>query len=105
MIVRNHRSSVLIDCYGLEDMVMSQISIYTTTWCPYCIMAKNLLSSLDVDWKEVNIEREGISRADLEQLTGNFTVPQIIIGGKPIGGYDNLYALKQSGQLDELLTG
>ena len=84
---------------------MPQISIYTTAWCPYCAMAKKLLSSLGIEWKEINIETEGITRGDLQQLTGNFTVPQIIISGKPIGGYDNLYALKQSGQLDALLTG
>lgn len=84
---------------------MAKIKIYTTNWCPYCSMAKKLLSSLGIKWKEINIEAEGISRADLEQLTGNFTVPQIIISGKPIGGYDKLYAMKQSGQLDALLTG
>jgi glutaredoxin len=82
---------------------MAEISMYVTTWCPYCSLARNLLESLEVAWKEINIEREGISRAQLADLTGRFTVPQIVINGKSVGGYTELYALNQSGQLKLLL--
>ncbi len=82
---------------------MSQVKMYVTTWCPYCEQAKRLLRSLDVSWSETNIEDEGLSRAELAQLTGGFTVPQIVINGKSIGGFDDLYALNQSGQLGALL--
>ncbi len=82
---------------------MSQVKMYVTTWCPYCEQAKRLLRSLDVSWSETNIEEEGLSRAELAQLTGGFTVPQIVINGKSIGGFDDLYALNQSGRLGALL--
>ncbi|MEE9161952.1 MAG: glutaredoxin domain-containing protein [Candidatus Neomarinimicrobiota bacterium] len=82
---------------------MSQVKMYVTTWCPYCEQAKRLLRSLDVSWSETNIEEEGLSRAELAQLTGGFTVPQIVINGKSVGGFDDLYALNQSGRLGALL--
>ncbi len=82
---------------------MSEVKMYVTTWCPYCEQAKRLLRSLDVSWSETNIEEKGLSRAELAQLTGGFTVPQIVIDGKSIGGFDDLYALNQSGQLEALL--
>ena len=75
------------------------IKIYTTTVCPYCSAAKRLLKEHGFEYEEINIEQEGISREKLVELTGGRTVPQIIINGKPIGGYDNLLALDQKGEL------
>lgn len=54
-------------------------------------------------WREIDIDTEGITRADLANLTGRFTVPQIIINGRPIGGYEDLYLLSQSEKLKDLL--
>ena len=82
---------------------MSQVRMYVTSWCPSCQQAKKLLRSLGVSWIETNIEKRGITRAQLAELTGDFTVPQIVIDGKTVGGYDDLYALDQSGRLQELL--
>ncbi|UCH11592.1 MAG: glutathione S-transferase N-terminal domain-containing protein [Fidelibacterota bacterium] len=84
---------------------MAQIRLYVTTWCPYCSLARNLLKSLGVKWEEIDIQREGISRAQLADLTGRFTVPQIMINDQPIGGYTELYELQQSGRLEMLLQG
>lgn len=84
---------------------MVQIDMYVTTWCPYCTQAKRLLESLGQEWKEINIEREGLSRGDLARLTGGQTVPQIVIGDQSIGGFSELFALHQSGNLQALLTG
>ena len=78
--------------------------MYVTTWCPYCTQAKRLLKSLGQEWKEINIEREGLSRGDLAKLTGGVTVPQIVIGDRPIGGFSELFALNQSGKLQAMLT-
>ena len=55
------------------------VKIYTTNWCPSCNAAKNLLDSIDVAYTEINIEEENFSRAQLEELTGGYTVPLIII--------------------------
>lgn len=75
------------------------IKIYTITVCPYCSAAKRLLTERRFEYEEINIEHEGMSREKLMELTGGRTVPQIIFDGKPIGGYDNLLALDQKGEL------
>lgn len=75
------------------------IKIYTITVCPYCSAAKRLLKERSFEYEEINIEHEGITREKLVELTGGRTVPQIIINGKPIGGYDNLLVLDQKGGL------
>ena len=80
------------------------IKIYTTNWCPSCVTAKNLLSSLNIEFKEINIEEENFSRTQLEELTGGHTVPQIVINDKGIGGYDKLLYLHQNNKLEELLN-
>ena len=82
---------------------MARINRYVTTWCPYCKRAQQLLQSLGASWEETNIERTGMTRAELAELTGGFTVPQIIINGQPIGGYDDLHTLNASGRLQDLL--
>ena len=55
-------------------------------------------------YKEINIEEEGLSRDDLAKLTGGYTVPQIIINDNPIGGFNELLQLNQSGKLKDLLA-
>ena len=62
-------------------------------------MAKRFLAEIGVEYSEVNIEEKGMSRKDLQELTGGSTVPQIIVDEKPIGGYDSMMALVQSGEL------
>ena len=75
------------------------IKMYTSAVCPYCIAAKRLLTARGFEYEEINIEHEGISREKLVEMTGGRTVPQIIINGKPIGGFDNLLVLDQKGEL------
>ena len=84
---------------------MAQIDLYITKWCPYCSMARNLLQSQGLAWHEIDIDQDGITRADLANLTGRFTVPQIVINGRAIGGYEDLYLLAQSGKLQDILEG
>ena len=79
------------------------IKLFSTRWCPYCVRAKNLLDSLGLEFEEIDIDREGLSREQLCGQTGMRTVPQIIIHGTCIGGYDDLYELKRSGELFKLL--
>ena len=80
------------------------IKIYCTNWCGPCIAAKKMLDDLGIAYKEINIEKEGLSRDDLAKLTGGSTVPQIIINDKPIGGFNELLQLNQSGKLKEILA-
>ena len=62
-----------------------------------------MLDDMDLSYEEINIEKEDISRDDLVQLTGGYTVPQIIINDNPVGGFNELLQLNQTGKLKELL--
>ena len=63
-----------------------------------------MLDDMGVSYEEINIEKEGLNRDDLSTLTGGHTVPQIIINDTPIGGFNELLQLNQSGKLKELLA-
>ena len=80
------------------------IIIYSTGWCVPCKNAKKLLDDKKVTYKEIDIEKNGISRDDLYNITGGRTVPQILINDTVIGGYSELFYLNQSGELDQLLN-
>ena len=84
---------------------MAEVIIYSTTVCPYCIRAKQLLERKGVEYKEINLSKEDPQvRIDLMQRTNHRTVPQIFINDQFIGGFDQLYALDREGKLDELLA-
>ena len=79
------------------------VIIYSTSWCPSCVSAKRLLESKKIPYTEINIEEKNISREKLVEISGAGTVPQIIIHDKPIGGFDKLLQLEQTGELNKLL--
>ncbi|ANF81035.1 glutaredoxin 3 [Acinetobacter sp. NCu2D-2] len=84
---------------------MAEVKIYSTTVCPYCIRAKQLLERKGVAYTEVNLSNEDPQvRLDLMQRTNHRTVPQIFINDQFIGGFDQLYALEREGKLDQLLA-
>jgi glutaredoxin 3 len=83
---------------------MPRITIYTTRWCGYCVRAKGLLDSRGLAYEEVGLDDDPGFRARLHELTGGWTLPQIVIGGRPIGGYTELWRLDRTGRLDELLA-
>ena len=70
---------------------MSKAIVWTKTHCPYCVNAKNLLQSKDIEYEERNIQDGDWTREQLlEAVPGARTVPQIFLDGKLIGGYDQL---------------
>ena len=75
------------------------IKIYSTNWWGSCIAAKKLLDDKGLSYEEINIEEKGISREDLIKLTGGYTVPQILINDKAIGGFNQLLILNKEGKL------
>ena len=83
---------------------MAKIRMYTTTWCGYCVRAKALLDSRGLDYEEIHLDDDEGFRARLFNLTGGWTVPQILIGDRPIGGYSELRQLDRDGRLNELLA-
>ncbi len=83
---------------------MPRIRMYTTAWCGYCVRAKVLLDDLGLEYEEVPLDDDPGFRATLHDLTGGWTVPQIMIGERPIGGYAELWRLDRDGRLDALLA-
>ena len=83
---------------------MARIRLYTTRWCGYCVRAKKLLDEKGLAYEEVAMDDSPHFRRELMDLTGGWTVPQILLDDRPIGGYAELYALERSGRLDELLA-
>ena len=83
---------------------MPQIDIYTTRYCPYCIAAKQLLTSKNVAFTEIDVSGDPQGRsAMVTRANGRTTVPQIFIGTTHVGGCDDLYALDEAGELEPLL--
>lgn len=80
---------------------MARITMYTTRWCGYCVRAKALLDSRGLEYEEIDLG-DNPDRARLNELTGGWTVPQILIDDRPIGGYTELWRLDREGRLDEL---
>jgi glutaredoxin 3 len=83
---------------------MPEILIYTTSICPYCMMAKRLLNKKGLKYTEINVDAESGLKEDMMLKTNRRTVPQIYIGDYHVGGFDELYALDQQKKLDELLA-
>ncbi len=79
--------------------------MYTTFFCPFCMRAKRLLKNKGVEFTEIGVDGDPALRQQMTERSGERTVPQIFIDGKPIGGSDELVALDGSGELDRLLQG
>jgi glutaredoxin 3 len=83
---------------------MSNVEIYTTRYCPYCISAKALLARKGIDFKEIDVSGDPEGRSKMiERANGRMTVPQIFIGKTHVGGSDELHELERAGKLDPLL--
>ena len=82
---------------------MATITIYTTPYCPYCMRAKQLLDSKEVEYQEIDVSDRSL-RPNMTKITGGTTVPQIIINDNPVGGCVELYALERANELDKLLS-
>ena len=80
---------------------MSRIQLYSTRWCGYCVRAKALLDAKQLDYEEILLDEEPEFRRRLHELTGGWTVPQIVIEGEPIGGFTELWRLDKTGELDQ----
>ena len=82
---------------------MSEVVMYCTRFCPYCISADRLLTHKGVSVNRISVDNDTDLWARMEELTGRNTVPQIFIGDRHIGGYDDLAALERAGELEPLL--
>lgn len=87
-------------CAGAPRVVM-----YSTSWCPYCARARELLARKGVAFEEIDIESGTGLRDQMIARSGRRTVPQIFVGETHVGGCDDLHALDAAGGLDPLLAG
>lgn len=83
---------------------MATVILYTKEQCPYCRLAKDLLSAKQVKFEEIRVDLDADQLEKMVRLSNRRTVPQIFINDQPIGGYDDLAALAKSGKLDSLLN-
>ena len=81
---------------------MPKIELYTTRWCGYCVRAKTLLDGKGLEYDEIHLDDDPGFRQRLFDLTGGWTVPQILVDGRPIGGYTELWRLDKEGRLETL---
>jgi len=84
---------------------MARVEIYTKSTCGYCIRARRLLETKQVEFIEYVLDGGGPMRVEMIQRAGGrTTVPQIFVDGRHIGGCDDLYALARDGKLNELFA-
>lgn len=84
---------------------MSNITVYSSPFCPYCHRAKALLKKKGVTFEEIDVFMQPRRKTEMmERAGGAHTVPQIFIGSTHVGGCDELYALDKKGGLDPLLA-
>ena len=80
-------------------------TVYTTDHCGFCRQAKALLDAGGIDYREVNLSKDPVGRADLVARTGQMSFPQIVVGARAIGGFRELVEADRAGALEDLLVG
>lgn len=81
-----------------------RVTVYGNRTCGYCMAARLLLKKKGVKYENVIVSNDPDALAEMKQRSGRDTVPQVFVGDRHIGGFDDLYALDKSGDLDNLLT-
>ena len=82
---------------------MTQVTIYTKPYCPYCVRAVSLLEQKGIEFEEIEAAFDPEKRQEMMRRSGRTTFPQIFIGERHIGGCDDMMALERAGKLDPLL--
>jgi glutaredoxin 3 len=80
-----------------------KVEVYSTALCPYCSRARRLLEKKGIEFTEYRVDKDPDLRAEMEQRSRRTSVPQIFIGGRHIGGFDDMAELDIDGELDSLL--
>jgi glutaredoxin 3 len=89
----------LIDSNLVWVQKTMHIKIYTKAYCSFCFAAKRLLSKRGLEFEEIPVMGNAVAEKEMRELTGGHKVPQILIDGKPIGGYTDLVELDMDGGL------
>ena len=82
---------------------MPKVVRYGSEYCSYCMAARMLLKKKGVEFDDISVSQDPAMLEEMQRKSGKVSVPQIFIGGNAVGGFDELYSLEQSGDLDQLL--
>jgi glutaredoxin 3 len=83
---------------------MASVTVYTTDPCSFCARVKQLLTARRIEFDEINLAKDPDGRTELLQRTGMMSFPQVLVGDKLVGGFQETLRADQSGQLQELLV-
>lgn len=86
------------------DSTSARVTMYTTSWCGWCARARRLFADKGVTVAEIDVEHVEGARDEMRARSGRNTVPQIFVGDRHLGGYDDTRALEDKGELDRLLA-
>jgi glutaredoxin 3 len=86
-------------------MSLPTVVMYGRDRCGYCRRARELLGRKGVAYTEIDVELVEGARAQMQRLSGRSTVPQIFVGDRALGGFDDINALDAAGELDRILAG
>lgn len=75
------------------------VKVYTKDYCPYCVQAKTLLKSLNINFEEIDVTHDSETLMKIVQLSKMRTVPQIFVGDTCLGGYTDIAALHEDEKL------
>lgn len=78
--------------------------MYCTRMCPYCVRASRLLDRKGVAVEKIYVDLDAVQRQEMIRITGRTSVPQIFVGTRHVGGFDELSELDADGELDALLA-
>ncbi len=81
----------------------SEVTLYTKSYCPFCIQAKALFQQKGVTFRNIEVTDDPVLTAEMQRRSGRHTVPQIFIGHVHVGGASDLFELEAAGRLDPLL--
>ncbi|MCK4705632.1 MAG: glutaredoxin 3 [Gammaproteobacteria bacterium] len=84
-------------------MAQPEITIYSSKFCGYCVAAERLFQNKDLEYKLIKVDEDPSKFEHMVKITGRRTVPQIFIGDHHVGGFDDLSAINQTGELKTLL--
>jgi len=82
-----------------------KVTVYGNATCPFCGAARMLLTQKAIEYEDIPVGDDPALFEEMQSRSGSRTVPQIFIGDTHVGGFDELYALDKSGELDKLLAG
>jgi glutaredoxin 3 len=88
----------------MTDPTTPRVTVYSTNWCGFCEAAKRLLDDHGISYEEIDVTGDPAFRQRVFDLSGQWTVPLVVVDGRAVGGFRELLQLHRSGGLDQLMA-